>query len=206
MTIKAIETHYKGYRFRSRLEARWAVFFDALHIYWQYEPQGFDLPKEGRYLPDFLLGLTIANIWAEVKPYSPSIEEIRKVARLVDLSTDDIVGGFILIGTPGDSLCPGLYIGVAPEGRGNGEVLWSYDVHFGQCPICGMFTLIYCQSNGSMTLKCVCAANGKYNAVVTPNMPDPRQTPSMRDAYEAARSARFEYGETPRVQRGKPRK
>ena len=28
--IKAIETVYNGYRFRSRLEARWAVFFDAL--------------------------------------------------------------------------------------------------------------------------------------------------------------------------------
>ncbi len=30
--IKAIETRYKGYRFRSRLEARWAVFFDALSV------------------------------------------------------------------------------------------------------------------------------------------------------------------------------
>ena len=30
--IKAIETYYKGYRFRSRLEARWAVFFDAAGI------------------------------------------------------------------------------------------------------------------------------------------------------------------------------
>ena len=29
---KAIETLYKGYRFRSRLEARWAVFFDASKI------------------------------------------------------------------------------------------------------------------------------------------------------------------------------
>ena len=28
-SIKPIETNYKGYRFRSRLEARWAVFFDA---------------------------------------------------------------------------------------------------------------------------------------------------------------------------------
>lgn len=28
--VKAIDTVYKGYRFRSRLEARWAVFFDAL--------------------------------------------------------------------------------------------------------------------------------------------------------------------------------
>lgn len=27
---QVIETEYKGYRFRSRLEARWAVFFDTL--------------------------------------------------------------------------------------------------------------------------------------------------------------------------------
>lgn len=26
----AIQTEYNGYLFRSRLEARWAVFFDAL--------------------------------------------------------------------------------------------------------------------------------------------------------------------------------
>ena len=38
MNIKPIETIYKGYRFRSRLEARWAVFFDALGIEYEYEP------------------------------------------------------------------------------------------------------------------------------------------------------------------------
>lgn len=43
MNIKAIETVYRGYRFRSRLEARWAVFFDALGLEWEYEPEGFDL-------------------------------------------------------------------------------------------------------------------------------------------------------------------
>ncbi len=51
--IKAIETRYKGYRFRSRLEARWAVFFDALGLAWEYEPEGFDLGEAGWYLPDF---------------------------------------------------------------------------------------------------------------------------------------------------------
>jgi hypothetical protein len=30
--LQAIETFYRGYRFRSRLEARWAVLFDALGI------------------------------------------------------------------------------------------------------------------------------------------------------------------------------
>ncbi len=52
MQPRAIETRYKGYRFRSRLEARWAVFFDALGLTWEYEPEGFEL-KSGRYLPDF---------------------------------------------------------------------------------------------------------------------------------------------------------
>lgn len=51
--IKPIETFYKGYRFRSRLEARWAVFFDALGVKWEYEPEGFELPSGKRYLPDF---------------------------------------------------------------------------------------------------------------------------------------------------------
>ncbi len=53
-TIKPIETVYKGYRFRSRLEARWAVFFDAARIKWEYEPEGYDCGGI-KYLPDFYL-------------------------------------------------------------------------------------------------------------------------------------------------------
>ncbi len=41
--LKAIDTEYNGYRFRSRLEARWAVFFDTLGMPYMYEPEGFDL-------------------------------------------------------------------------------------------------------------------------------------------------------------------
>lgn len=51
--VKAIETVYNGYRFRSRLEARWAVFFDALGVKYEYEPEGFELPSGKRYFPDF---------------------------------------------------------------------------------------------------------------------------------------------------------
>ncbi len=40
MEIKAIDTVYNGYKFRSRLEARWAVFFDAAGIKYEYEPEG----------------------------------------------------------------------------------------------------------------------------------------------------------------------
>jgi hypothetical protein len=54
-TVRAIETRYAGCNFRSRLEARWAVFFDALGIRWEYEPQGFVGAYGAPYLPDFLL-------------------------------------------------------------------------------------------------------------------------------------------------------
>lgn len=77
MTIKAIETEYNGYKFRSRLEARWAVFFDAAGIKYEYEPEGFDLGDGVYYLPDFLLHDIYgrhrgkhcgpADVWVEVK-------------------------------------------------------------------------------------------------------------------------------------------
>jgi hypothetical protein len=57
-----------GTLFRSRLEARWAVFFDLIGITWQYEPEYF---KEDfgdrviRYLPDFYL--PDLQCWVEVK-------------------------------------------------------------------------------------------------------------------------------------------
>lgn len=63
--IKAIETEYNGYRFRSRLEARWAVFFDAAGIRYVYEPEGFQLEDGTMYLPDFYL--PILGIYVEVK-------------------------------------------------------------------------------------------------------------------------------------------
>jgi hypothetical protein len=71
--IKSIETHYKGYRFRSRLEARWAVFFDHLDIDWEYEYEGFHIESGGLYLPDFLLkdDGKFPDVWVEIKPQKP---------------------------------------------------------------------------------------------------------------------------------------
>lgn len=65
MEIKAIETKYKGCRFRSRLEARWAVFFDKVGIKYRYETEGF---RKGKlcYLPDFYL--PDEDMYVEVKP------------------------------------------------------------------------------------------------------------------------------------------
>jgi hypothetical protein len=78
--FKPIETQYKGYRFRSRLEARWAVFFDALHVKWEYEKEGFELGPAGWYLPDFYL--PDLGFWVEIKPVEPSDDERRKAMEL----------------------------------------------------------------------------------------------------------------------------
>lgn len=55
MDIKPIETVYNGYKFRSRAEARWAVFFDAAGINYMYEPEGLRFDDGTMYLPDFYL-------------------------------------------------------------------------------------------------------------------------------------------------------
>jgi hypothetical protein len=81
--FKAIETLYAGCRFRSRLESRWAVFFDTLGIQWEYEKEGFVL--EGiKYLPDFWL--PEQDCWVEIKGQSPTGDELEK-ARLLALYT-----------------------------------------------------------------------------------------------------------------------
>lgn len=67
--IKPIETVYNGYKFRSRLEARWAVFFDSVGIRYEYEPDGIRLDDERHgYLPDFYLSGPEFDMFAEVKP------------------------------------------------------------------------------------------------------------------------------------------
>lgn len=92
MNIPAMQSQYRGYRFRSRLEARWAIFFDALGVQWQYEPETFDLtdryasllseyswmahssprlnPNDRLiYTPDFLLPNVRGGLYVEIKPY-----------------------------------------------------------------------------------------------------------------------------------------
>jgi hypothetical protein len=80
--IKPIETVYAGCRFRSRLEARWAVFFDDLGIEWEYESQGYE-SRAGRYLPDFWL--PDMRHWAEVKGHFTPADLAKITGAIFDL-------------------------------------------------------------------------------------------------------------------------
>lgn len=77
--IKVIPTRYSGIVFRSRTEARWAVFFDSVGLRWEYEPEGYIL-GDTAYLPDFLL--RDIKLFIEVKGGIPTADECEKCRRL----------------------------------------------------------------------------------------------------------------------------
>lgn len=84
--INPIETIYNGYKFRSRLEARWAVFFYTMNISYKYENEGYKF-NNIYYLPDF----EITNFFIEIKPEAPmSNETYDKCRGLCDLTKKDI--------------------------------------------------------------------------------------------------------------------
>jgi hypothetical protein len=61
--FKSIPTRYSNTNFRSRLEAKWAAFFDIVGWRWEYEP--FDL---NGWIPDFVLLGKCQHVLVEVKP------------------------------------------------------------------------------------------------------------------------------------------
>jgi len=95
MEIKAIETVYNGYKFRSRLEARYAVFFDKLGIKYEYEKEGYDLGDEGYYLPDFWLPNNYLHV--EVKGEYPSDEYMAMLRVFRDKSNSGVL---LAVGLP----------------------------------------------------------------------------------------------------------
>ena len=92
--MKALDTNYNGYRFRSRLEARWAVFMDAIGVKYEYEREAYDL--DGLfYLPDFYLPQINAHL--EIKNDRPTEDEFEKASRLSRLTK---VPTYIVFGQP----------------------------------------------------------------------------------------------------------
>ena len=101
--FKPIETIYNGYRFRSRLEARWAVFFDAMGIDYEYECEGYEIDfADGStlsYLPDFWL--PEYSLHAEVKGCSCRGQihqgDAEKMSWMIDFD-GPCANGIILLG------------------------------------------------------------------------------------------------------------
>lgn len=188
--MKAIETIYNNYRFRSRLEARWAVFFDALHIEYRYEPEGFDLEKTGRYLPDFWLPKQ--KCWIEIKGTRPDDRERDKAEELARLTgtTAYIEFGDILI--PDGSFCETFWdtesaLAYFAGGGGDSPYRWC------ECAYCGYIDKQF--DGRAARLSCGCYKTHEPGSDKSYNYASDR----LRRAYTIARQARFEHGETPRT-------
>jgi hypothetical protein len=174
-TIKPIETQYKGYRFRSRLEARWAVFFDALGVRWEYEKEGYDLGEAGWYLPDFWLPHTVEELaqegwglWCEIKPLPATDTELQKAIALAVHTKHNVL----------------IFQGSC--GQGEYEVTKISTVHFDQPEI---FRGMYFRNDGGHVSLENDSGMGSYPAVYNGN---------LEAAFKAVKSARFEHGETPK--------
>lgn len=85
---KGIPTKYKGIQFRSRLEAKWAAFFDLMHWKWQYEPCDFN-----GWIPDFVLFGREHSIYVEVKPVSFFPKEVADKVERSGCNKDILIVG-----------------------------------------------------------------------------------------------------------------
>lgn len=227
---RPIETYYNGYRFRSRLEARWAVFFDALGVSYSYEHQGFNM-RGMCYLPDFYLYAD--GVWLEVKPKGATqdeeIEALNKMMRLaikrMDVGFDEFLEQqkqpkhgepvALVIGDPFD------YQGLAfieddnktlstlPNPKGfNGvlsEVLILRFFFFVLCPRCNKLCFCFFRSKDDPIWACTCFHCKHREWLSEEQRYIVLTNPRLRDAVYRGRQARFEHGETPKAPREKPR-
>lgn len=178
--IKAIETIYNGYRFRSRLEARWAVFFDALRIPYEYEPEGFDLGDTCWYLPDFWLPRQ--ESWYEVKPswMGQDSKDALKASELAFQSGHDV---YVSCGSEFHPLGMNEYYELV------GQEIRVYTPQRGESGD-SLRQWVYCSREDQYFLDnhpCPCGGPTYEDHVNT--------WAGIIDAYKVARSARFEHGE-----------
>lgn len=173
--MKPIETKYKGFRFRSRLEARWAVFMDSIGVRYRYEDEAFDL--DGLYyLPDFWI--PSFNAFLEIKPCAPTEEEGECASRLARHTGHRV---FVAIGMPS--------LEFESDEHGNAvsniEVFYSegWDDHhqWVVCVECGVASINFEGKHDNLTCPCTNRAN-------------PRFVNAIERAIESARGFRFEPG------------
>lgn len=202
--IRPIETFYKGYRFRSRLEARWAVFFDMCGLKWEYEPEGYYLPDGSMYLPDFKIhgvdGRDGGDLYVEVKGEMNDVDA-RKINSFVKAgypnvegiytksSTATLVVGNIPVGDCMDDITS--YIEDEAYSHRGDKAWWPNYYNFET--IDGDYFAAHPGIN----------REGKFELFGDDsNYLQYMDQVATERAYRVARQARFEHGETPIIMTG----
>jgi|GEM_PF-2908496 len=149
VVMTGIPTLYQGQQFRSRLEARWASFFDTLGWRWEYEP--LDLAG---YIPDFVLKFEKPML-VEVKPCIQHEDLEATAAAKIDAS--GWPGPALIVGATPDEGCFGSRIGLIRQEMTYGEEPWwdgahlldshGKPNHYGLCGEGGSFACRACVSD-----------------------------------------------------------
>ena len=206
--IKAKNTVYNGYRFRSRLEARWAVFFDALGVRYEYEPEGFELPNGKSYLPDFRVKCWGTrgdysgppfDLYIEVKGHMTQADanKIRKFAGEKPLTYTRPDGTVYVSEDMTVPENPVLIVGSIPnEGHATDNLdCGAYDYMDGV----NIFQFNYETIDGDNFAAYPAAHRGRFYLMGDDsNYINNDDIPAIEAAYRLARQARFEHGERPR--------
>lgn len=205
----AIETTYAGCRFRSRLEARWAVFFNTLGIRWEYEPQGF-ASAAGAYLPDFCIEIPyrsvfwddVSHVHVEVKGSDEQVSDAdrERMAALIQ-GNGPLRTGLVLLG-PIPRVDRATEVLHCVVERVEGDTLFSSGAKFART-IDGWALASYFGAYDAFSGKDDgWPADASWAAqVLRVELPNDgkawRIDPDLAAAYDTARSSRFEHGETP---------
>jgi len=206
--INPIETNYKGYRMRSRAEARWAVFFDKLGIKWQYETEGFE-HNGVRYLPDFYLPeddvyVEVKGNWEKLREDMPKMLEniywggpIKKLLLLGEVPTPKKIGyKFWMIGY--DSLIDATGVVLAAFHLFERDDTYKWFVSHSW----NTFTPFVREEDDLYYYLDVFdwdMAHRPYveNRITDLPLPESMEVSRADEAFTVSRSARFEHGETP---------
>jgi len=191
--MEPIETEYKGYRFRSRLEARWAVFFEYLGIDWQYEPEGFEFENGTRYLPDFYLPDTYSaasdDTYVEVKPNGKADTKGWDFTSKEHEEEREFSFSLILLSGQPRAVSERYWSAFREEWRERvefdyeGHLCYDMSHYFCVCPVCRSLGFEF---NGrAERIQCGCSISETHT----------RDDDMLLEAYNAASKARFEHGE-----------
>ena len=189
-SIKAIETIYNGYRFRSRLEARWAVYFDSLDIKYEYEHEGYQLPTGDLYLPDFVL--PELDVHVEVKPNGDlTFDEMHKIVNFVISSGKELL---LIVGSPTDEM---MFLIDPDHASFLSEEMEVVPAYQDEVELRGLFfesSGDYCHVAFGVAPRCA-GLTFVYKSI------PPNDDYRLHAALLEAKQARFEHGETGRRKR-----
>ena len=182
LEVRALETGYKGCRFRSRLEARWAVFFDALGVKWSYEPIGFELPSGAKYLPDFRIKC-LGKRGCTNEPFTLFVEVKGEMTEDDADKIKEFSHSFPVL-VVGDIPVPDSYDACSKD-------LESYDRMNG----CDIYPWNYYTIDGDYFAAYPAAIDGQFYLDGDDSSYQTADLAVIRAAFAKARGARFEWGE-----------